>query len=68
MLAKPSSQAGCLASRKTSRGSKPRISWRCARRAPSRWQTEAVAVHRLTVRDSKIASFIPAQPVLFSGT
>jgi hypothetical protein len=62
MPPKPSSQVGCVASGNTSHASKPRISphrSRCL--APSRWQTEEVAVQTLAASDSTIASSMRVQ-------
>src|ERR1700733_3256092 len=60
MQVRPSSQAGCRASRKTSQGSKPPAlaEVRSRLRAPRRWQTEAVAVQKHAASDSTIASCI----------
>lgn len=58
MLAKPSTQTGWRASRKTSHGSKPVAWWP---RAPSRWHTEDVAVQKLAATESRIASSMYAQ-------
>ena len=52
MLATPSSQTGCRASRNTSQISKPAVSLLLA---PIRWHTEAVAVQKLARTANKIA-------------
>ena len=49
----PSSQAGWRASRRMSRASNPAAG--PVFRAPARWHTDAVAVHRLAATASKIA-------------
>jgi hypothetical protein len=53
MAAMPSSQAGWRASRTMSRPSNPATG--PVFRAPARWHTDAVAVHRLAATASKIA-------------
>jgi len=53
MAAMPSSQAGWRASRTMSRASNPAAG--PVFRAPARWHTDAVAVHRLAAIASKIA-------------
>jgi hypothetical protein len=53
MAAMPSSQAGWQASRTMSRASNPAVG--PVFRAPARWQTDAVAVHRAAATASKTA-------------